>query len=80
MSPHILQKLKARMQTWQARANKNCFIAYNVPDPECCNGVMLSKRKLWNEKLRKVCDELGQQVEFVSTTRAPTGGVHSLLY
>ncbi|KAL3218074.1 hypothetical protein MRX96_006054 [Rhipicephalus microplus] len=76
----IIQELKARMQTWQARANKHRFIAYGVPEQEHCNDVMLSKCKLWNEKLGKVCDELGQQVEFVSTTREPTNGVHSLLY
>ncbi|KAL3187102.1 hypothetical protein MRX96_026026 [Rhipicephalus microplus] len=76
----IIQELKVRMQTWQARANKHRFIAYGVPEPEHRNDVMLSECKLWNEKLRKVCDELGQQVEFVSTTRAPTGGAHSLLY
>ncbi|KAH7982226.1 hypothetical protein HPB52_003504 [Rhipicephalus sanguineus] len=80
-SPDIpIQELKSRMQTWQARANKHRFIVYGVPEPEHCNDIMQRKCKLWNEKLRKVCDELGQQVEFVSTTRAPTGGVHSLLY
>ncbi|KAH8035675.1 hypothetical protein HPB51_007919 [Rhipicephalus microplus] len=71
----IIQEIKARMQAWQARANKHRFIAYGVPEPEHCNDVMLSKYKLWNETLRKACDELGQQVEFVSTTRAPTGTV-----
>ncbi|KAH7983363.1 hypothetical protein HPB52_011501 [Rhipicephalus sanguineus] len=80
-SPDIpIQELKSRMQTWQERANKHRFIVYGVPEPEHCNDVMQKKCKLWNEKLRKICDELGQQVEFVSTTRAPTGGVHSLLY
>ncbi|KAL3258311.1 hypothetical protein MRX96_016699 [Rhipicephalus microplus] len=56
----ICNELKA-MQTWQVRSNEHHFIAYGVPGPEHCNDVMLSKFKLWNEKLRKVCDELAQQ-------------------
>ncbi|KAH6947146.1 hypothetical protein HPB50_017219 [Hyalomma asiaticum] len=75
-----IQELKTKIQTWQAGANKHRFIVYGVPVPEQCNEVMQKKCTQWNEKLRKVCDELGPHVEFVSTTRAPTGGAHNLLY
>ncbi|KAH6946036.1 hypothetical protein HPB50_011279 [Hyalomma asiaticum] len=76
----LQKELKTKIQTWQAGANKHRFIVYGVPVPEQCNEVMQKKCTQWNEKLRKVCDELGPHVEFVSTTRAPTGGAHNLLY
>lgn len=76
----ILQVLNVRMQMWQARANKHRFNVYGVPEPKHFNHVMLSNCTLWNEKLWKVCGELGQQLEFVSTTQAPAGGMLNSLY
>ncbi|KAL1429314.1 hypothetical protein MTO96_016362 [Rhipicephalus appendiculatus] len=58
-SPDIsIQELKSKLQTWQARASKHRFIVYGVPEPEH-NEVIQKKFKLWNEKLRDVCNELG---------------------
>ncbi|KAH7973618.1 hypothetical protein HPB49_003089 [Dermacentor silvarum] len=47
---------------------------------EFSNYTIREKCELLNESLKGVCKELTPRVEYVSTTRAPTGGPHSLLY